>query len=105
MFSDCPTNCGMAVPSKTGYPALNVALGKTLIASAWVDGELNDDEMACLKTLVLQMPKITFEDWRKLKIYLAYPINKNEQNAIVDDFIDKVYNKGHQKLAILIQLS
>ena len=76
-----------------------MALGKTLIASAWVDGELNDDEMACLKTLVLQMPKITFEDWRKLKIYLAYPINKNEQAAIVDDFIDRVYNKGHQTLA------
>ena len=89
----------MSTRSKTGYPALNVALGKTLIASAWVDGELNDDEMACLKTLVLQMPKITFEDWRKLKIYLAYPINKNEQAAIVDDFIDRVYNKGHQTLA------
>jgi len=99
MFSDCPTNCGVADPSKAGYPALNVALGKTLIASAWVDGELNDDEMGCLKALVLQMPDITFEDWRKLKIYLAYPISNHEQKAIVDDFIDKVYNKGHQTLA------
>jgi len=85
--------------TKIGYPALNVALGKTLIASAWVDGELNQDEMECLKALILQMPKISFEDWRKLKIYLAYPINKSEQSAIVDDFIDKVYNKGHQTLA------
>tara|TARA_B100001057_G_scaffold29880_2_gene27214 strand:+ start:218 stop:1165 length:948 start_codon:yes stop_codon:yes gene_type:complete len=80
-------------------PAFNVALGKTLAAAAWVDGKLNDNEMECLKALVLQMPNISFEDWRKLKIYLAYPINTSEQNAIVDDFIDKVYNKEHQSLA------
>ena len=85
--------------SKEGYPALNIALGKTLIASAWVDGELNEDEMACLKALVLQMPRISFEDWRRLKIYLAYPISAHEQKAIVEDFVDKVYNKGHQDLA------
>mgnify|MGYP001160109929 CR=1 FL=1 len=89
----------VADDSSLGYPALNVALGKTLIASAWVDGVLNDDEMNCLKALVLQMPNINFEDWRKLKIYLAYPISESEQKAIVDDFIDKVYNKGHQTLA------
>lgn len=44
------------------YPAFNIALGKTLIASAWVDGELNQQEMACLKNLILQFQGITFED-------------------------------------------
>lgn len=80
-------------------PAFNISLGKTLAAAAWVDGNLNDNELECLKALVLQMPNISFEDWRKLKIYLAYPINTSEQNAIVDDFIDKVYNKDHQSIA------
>ena len=85
--------------SKEDYPALNIALGKALIASAWVDGELNEDEMACLKALVLQMPRISFEDWRRLKIYLAYPISAHEQKAIVEDLVDKVYTKGHQDFA------
>ena len=64
----------MTPSNNTGYKALNIALGKTLIAAAWVDGELNDKELECLKSLILQMPKITFDDWRKLKIYMAYPI-------------------------------
>ena len=47
------------------YPAFNVSLGKTLAAAAWVDGDLNEHEMDCLKAIVLQLPHITFEDWRK----------------------------------------
>ena len=86
--------------SKDLYPAFNVSLGKTLAAAAWVDGELNEHEMDCLKAIVLQLPHITFEDWRKLKIYLAYPISPPEQKSIINDFLDKVFHKGHSKLAI-----
>ena len=86
-------------PSNNSYRALNIALGKTLIAAAWVDGELNEEELNCLKSLILQMPQITFDDWRKLKIYMAYPITLPEQNAIVENFTEKVYLKGHQKIA------
>lgn len=82
------------------YPAFNVSLGKTLAAAAWVDGDLNEHEMDCLKAIVLQLPHITFEDWRKLKIYLAYPISPPEQKSITNDFLDKVFHKGHSKLAI-----
>ena len=82
-----------------GFPAFNVALGKILVSAAWVDGELNQREMNCLKNLILQFPGITFEDWRKLKIYLAYPIGKKEQDSIAKDFIDRVYLTEHRKKA------
>lgn len=82
------------------YPAFNVSLGKTLAAAAWVDGDLNEHEMDCLKAIVLQLPHITFEDWRKLKIYLAYPISPPEQKSIINDFLEKVFHQGHSKLAI-----
>lgn len=82
------------------YPAFNVSLGKTLAAAAWVDGDLNENEMDCLKAIVLQLPHINFEDWRKLKIYLAYPISPPEQKSIINDFLEKVFHKGHSKLAI-----
>jgi uncharacterized tellurite resistance protein B-like protein len=55
--------------------------------------------MVCIQTIFLQLPHITFDDWRKLKIYLAYPISVTEQKAIVEDFVDKVYNKGHSSVA------
>ena len=82
------------------YPAFNVSLGKTLAAAVWVDGDLNEHEMDCLKAIVLQLPHITFEDWRKLKIYLAYPISPPEQKSIINDFLEKVFHQGHSKLAI-----
>ena len=81
------------------FPAFNIALGKTLIAAAWVDGELNQHELVCLKNLILQFPGITFEDWRRLKIYLAYPMNQCEQNSIIKHFTEQVYSTGHRKHA------
>ena len=88
------------ITRKDFYPAFNVSLGKTLAAAAWVDGDLNEEEMNCLKAIVLQLPYISFEDWRKLKIYLAYPISPPEQKSIISDFLEKVFHKGHAKLAI-----
>lgn len=81
------------------FPAFNIALGKTLIAAAWVDGELNKHELLCLKNHILQFPGITFEDWRKLKIYLAYPICKAEQHTIAEQFSKLVYLSEHRKTA------
>jgi len=79
--------------------AYNVSLGKALIAAAWVDGVLNEEEMECIKSIILRLPDISFEDWRKLKIYLAYPIAPAEQIAIVDEFSEKVYLYKHRKQA------
>ena len=81
------------------FPAFNIALGKTLIAAAWVDGELNHHELHCLKNLILQFPGITFDDWRKLKIYLAYPMCKAEQLLIAEKFIEQVYLTSHRATA------
>jgi uncharacterized tellurite resistance protein B-like protein len=82
-----------------GFPAFNIALGKILIAAAWVDGDLNRREINCLKNLILQFPGITFEDWRKLKIYLAYPMGTREQDSVAKEFINRVYLSEHRKIA------
>lgn len=81
------------------YRALNVAVGKVLIAAAWVDGQINQYELECIKSVILRLPDITFEDWRKLKIYLAYPLSKPEQENVIRNFSDKVFSKGHSKHA------
>ncbi len=44
--------------SNNTYRGLNIALGKNLISAAWVDGELNEEELNCLKSLILQMLKL-----------------------------------------------
>lgn len=91
---------GKPLQKKNAFPAFNVALGKTLAAAAWVDGELNDRELACLKNIILRLPGITFEDWRKLKIYLAYPLSRQEQEAITELFSKQVYISEHRTIAL-----
>lgn len=86
-------------PEGNSNPAFNVSLGKILIAAAWVDGELNEEELECIKSIILRFPSISFEDWRKLKIYLAYPIGPAEQLALVEEFSEKVYLTKHRKQA------
>lgn len=85
--------------STSSYRALNVSVGKVLIAAAWVDGEINQHEINCIKNIILRLPDISFEDWRKLKIYLAYPPNPPEQQSIIKNFSEKVFLKGHSKHA------
>jgi len=80
------------------YRALHLSTGKMLIAAAWVDGELQEEELTCLKTLILRMPGINFEDWRKLKIYMAYPLSVTEQEAVVLELTDKIYVKSHKTM-------
>ena len=89
-------------PKKKGSlnPAFKISLGKTLIAAAWVDGKLNPKENECLKSLLLRMPGISFNDWRKLKIFMAYPVSPREQLAIVEEFAEKVYVSKHRKVAM-----
>lgn len=82
-----------------GYRALDVSLGKLLITAAWVDGEVNDHEKACFRNLILKMPNICMDDWRKLKIYLAYPQSTQEQEYIVKEFCEKIFIEGHAELA------
>ena len=89
----------MSNNDKVDFPAFNISLGKLLAAAAWVDGTLSKREVNCLQTIILQLPYITFDDWRKLKIYLAYPITRIEQESIFKDFLDKVYHKGHCTVA------
>jgi len=81
------------------YPALNLSTGKMLIAAAWVDGELKEEELTCLKSIILRMPGITFEDWRKLKIYLAFPLSATEQQTVVLELTEKVFVEEHKKMA------
>ena len=87
-------------PATKRTSAFNVNLGKTLIAAAWVDGKLDNKENECLKSLLLRMPKISFEDWRKLKIFMAYPVSPREQLAIVEEFAEQVYETKDRKLAM-----
>ena len=64
---------------------LSLALAKVMIAAAWADGEVQPEEIVCLKEFILNMPDVDEEDWQHLDIYMSMPIDEEERLQLVED--------------------
>jgi len=64
---------------------LSLCLAKVMIAAAWADGEVQPEEVDCLKEFILKMPGIDDEVWRHLDIYMSMPIDEDERLQLVED--------------------
>lgn len=70
------------MPNKTFI----IDLAKLLIAAAWVDGELSNEEINALKDLLFSLPDISGEEWKHLEIYMDSPVTSKER----DDLLSRV---------------
>ena len=61
------------------------SLGKVLIAAAWADGEIQNEEIECLKDLLFQLPEIGEQGWEELKHLLRKPITPKERRDFVNE--------------------
>jgi uncharacterized tellurite resistance protein B-like protein len=62
---------------------LIMTLGKVIIAAAWADGEINNDEINALKDVIYRMPQVTARDWNELNIYIDSPVGDAERARLV----------------------
>lgn len=62
-----------------------MALAKVMIAAAWADGSINNDEINSLKDLLFQLPEMTASDWAELDIYIDTPVGEAERDRLVAD--------------------
>ena len=51
-------------------------LAKLIIAAAWADGKLTNDEINALKDLLFRFDDITGEDWKTLQMYMDSPVTE-----------------------------
>lgn len=58
--------------------AIALALGKVIIAAAWVDGEIQQEEVSCLKDLLYQLPELPPESWDELNASMASAVSGEE---------------------------
>ena len=49
-------------------------LAKLLIAAAWADGELRNEEINSLKDLLFTLPEISGREWPNLELYMDSPV-------------------------------
>ena len=62
---------------------LIMTLGKVLIATAWADGTITDEEVNSLKDLLWRLPAVHAREWDELDIYLDAPVDAPERERLV----------------------
>ena len=77
-----------------------MALAKVMIAAAWADGSISNDEMNSLKDLLFQLPEMTASDWAELDIYIETPIGDAERDRLVADLQASLKSSQDKELAL-----
>jgi uncharacterized tellurite resistance protein B-like protein len=75
-------------------------MAKVIIAAAWADGELTNDEINSLKDLLFQMPDMTARDWARLEMYIDSPVDEAERERLIFDLQAALASKQDKELAI-----
>lgn len=78
---------------------LIMTLAKVLIAAAWVDGEITEEEVNCLKDLLWRLPEVHARQWDELDIYLDSPIDDVERAQLVDRLEELATDEARRNLA------
>jgi len=75
-------------------------LAKLLVAAAWVDGELANEEINALKDLLFSIPGISGEEWKHLEIYMDSPVTSQEREALLSRVLTRITSKQDKALVI-----
>lgn len=83
-------------------------LAKVMIAAAWADGEITEDEKQSLKDLLFHLPdagldagiQMTAQEWEHLEIYMETPIDAEERARLVADLQEAIKYKEEKQIVI-----
>ncbi len=64
-------------------PEIALALGRVIVAAAWADGEIQGEEIDCLKDLLFQLPELDDQGWAELETVLDKPVTAGERKRFV----------------------
>lgn len=81
-------------------PRMIMALAKVIIAAAWADGEMTNQELNSLKDLLFRIPEMTSRDWAKLEIYMHSPVTPKDRSRLVEDLKAALSTPRDKALAI-----
>ncbi len=76
-----------------------LALMRVLIALAWADGEISNEEINFLKDFFYKFD-FSGEDWAKIELYLEDPIPPDEAEVLIQDFVQRLGGKKEREEVI-----
>jgi len=77
-----------------------IALAKVLVATAWVDGQVSNEEINSLKDLLFHIPEMTASDWAEIDIYIDSPVDEAERHRLLEDLIARLASPEDKELAL-----
>ena len=88
---------------------LILTLGKVIVAAAWADCEITNDEINSLKDLLYRLPhagparglQITDREWATLEMYIASPVDAAERARLVEQLQQLLRRPADKELAMM----
>jgi uncharacterized tellurite resistance protein B-like protein len=80
--------------------SLVMTLAKVLIAAAWADGEINQDEINSLKDLLFNLPEVGARHWDELNMYIETPVGEEERARLIGELRQQISSAEGQRLAL-----
>ncbi len=79
---------------------LIMTIAKVIIATAWADGSIADDEIISLKELLWRLPAVHAREWEELEIYLDAPVEAAERERLVAELRQQIDTAEARNIAI-----
>lgn len=87
---------------------LVLKLARVIIAIAWIDGEISNEEINCLKDLLFSLRKSGFDDvmqfnaqeWARLDMYIESPVGEEERERLVVDLQNSLRSPEDKQVAL-----
>lgn len=81
-----------------------LTLAKVLIAAAWADGEITNDEQNCLKDIIFHLSdtgvQLTAQEWELLDMYIESPVGADERARLVADLEDAIKTPDERQFVL-----
>ncbi len=75
-------------------------LGKLMIGIAWIDGQLEPEELHTLKELLFLLPDISGEDWTHLELYMTHAVTDAERQDLLDRVLSGIRSSRDKQLVL-----
>ena len=75
-------------------------LSKLVIAAAWADGELKNEEVNALKDLLFNLEDVTGKEWAQLQMYMDSPVSPEETEKLLGDVLSQIKSEDDKGLVI-----
>lgn len=77
-----------------------MALAKLVIAAAWADGQLQNEEINSLKDLLFGLEGVAGADWAELEIYMDSPIVPEERERLLEEVLSRIKSDEDKELVM-----